>query len=232
MHPSVHALQKIQQELQAIPKQFCLPATVHYTPPQVIAVSKTHPAEAILPVLEAGHLHFGENKVQEAKQKWPALKVQFPNAKVHLIGSLQTNKAAEAVALFDVIHSVDRPKLVDALMKEMKHQQRSLPCFVQVNLADEPQKGGVSIAELPALLNYCTAAGINVVGLMCIPPLVDDIASDQTAFYFTLLGQLARAHGLTQLSMGMSGDYAHAAALGATYVRVGTAIFGVRPPHQ
>jgi hypothetical protein len=190
----------------------------------LIAVSKTHPAEAILPLLEAGQRAFGENRVQEAQAKWPELRERFPDVELHLVGQLQSNKAEEAVALFDCIHSVDRPSLADALGKAMEKLARRPRCFVQVNIGDEPQKGGCPIAELPALLDRCRAAGLPIEGLMCIPP-----ADVEPAPYFALLAKLARRHGVTSLSMGMSADFETAVTIGATHVRVGTALFGERP---
>jgi pyridoxal phosphate enzyme (YggS family) len=189
----------------------------------LIAVSKTHPAEAIIPLLEAGHRHFGENRVQEAQAKWPALRERFPDLTLHLIGQLQSNKAEEAVALFDCIHSVDRASLVAALAKAVEKAGRAPQCFIQVNIGDEPQKGGCPVAELPALLDYSREAGLPVTGLMCIPP-----AEVEPAPYFALLAKLAGRHGLPALSMGMSADYETAVTIGATHVRVGTALFGER----
>ncbi|MEA1014242.1 YggS family pyridoxal phosphate-dependent enzyme [Sphingosinicella sp. LY1275] len=190
---------------------------------ELIAVSKTHPADAITPLLEAGHRSFGENRVQEAEAKWPALRALFPDVRLHLIGQLQSNKAEEAVALFDAIHSVDRPSLVAALGKAVEKSGRRPACFVQVNIGDEPQKGGCPTAELPALLDQCREAGLDIAGLMCIPP-----ADVEPAPYFALLAKLARRHELPGLSMGMSGDFETAVMTGATYVRVGTALFGAR----
>jgi pyridoxal phosphate enzyme (YggS family) len=187
----------------------------------LIAVSKTHPPEDIAPLIDAGQRDFGENRVQEAQAKWPALK--GPDIRLHLIGSLQSNKAGEAVALFDAIHSVDRPSLVEALGREMKKQGRRPDCFLQVNIGDEPQKGGCPVAELPALLEKAREAELPVVGLMCIPP-----ADIEPAPYFALLAKLARRHGVTGLSMGMSADFETAIMTGATHVRVGTALFGAR----
>ena len=190
---------------------------------RLIAVSKTHEAEAIRPLLEAGQRLFGENRVQEAEGKWPALREDFPDTELHLIGQLQSNKAEEAVALFDAIHSVDRPSLVDALGKAMAKSGRRPACFVQVNIGEEPQKGGCTPAELPALLERCAEAVLPVAGLMCIPP-----ADVEPAPYFALLAKLAKRHGLGGLSMGMSGDFETAVTIGATHVRVGTALFGER----
>ena len=189
----------------------------------LIAVSKTHGADAILPLLEAGQRRFGENRVQEAETKWPALRDRFDDVELHLVGQLQSNKAEDAVALFDVIHSVDRPSLVTALGKAMAKSGRRPSCFVQVNVGDEPQKGGCPVAELATLLARCADAGLPVAGLMGIPP-----ADVEPAPYFALLANLARRHDLPGLSMGMSGDYETAVTIGATHVRVGTALFGER----
>ena len=189
----------------------------------LIAVSKTHPAEAIVPLIEAGHRVFGENRVQEAETKWPELRERFAGIELHLIGRLQSNKAEEAVALFDCIHSVDRPSLVAALSKAMDKAGRRPLCFVQVNVGEEPQKGGCAVADLPALLDRCREMDVPVAGLMCIPP-----ADVEPAPYFALLAKLARRHRLPRLSMGMSSDYPTAVTIGATHVRVGTALFGDR----
>lgn len=189
----------------------------------LIAVSKTQPAEAIAPVIAAGQRHFGENRVQEAADKWPALRAVTPDLVVHLVGQLQSNKAAQAVALFDAIHSVDRPSLIGPLAAAMERQDRRLPCFIQVNLAAEPQKGGVAVAELPALLSLARQADLPIAGLMTVPP-----AALEPAPWFAMLGKLADDHGLTGLSMGMSGDYPTAVRLGATHIRIGTALFGSR----
>jgi pyridoxal phosphate enzyme (YggS family) len=189
----------------------------------LIAVSKTHGPDAILPLIEAGQRVFGENRVQEAVAKWPELRARHDGIELHLIGQLQSNKAEEAVALFDCIHSVDRPSLVTALSKAMEKAGRRPSCFVQVNIGEEGQKAGCAIADLPALLDQCRDADLPVAGLMCIPP-----ADVEPAPYFALLAKLARRHGLTGLSMGMSGDFETAVAIGATHVRVGTALFGDR----
>jgi pyridoxal phosphate enzyme (YggS family) len=189
----------------------------------LIAVTKTHPPEAIEPLILAGQNVFGENRVQEAAGKWPELRGRHPEVRVHLVGQLQSNKADDAVALFDAIHSVDRPSLVGALAKAMDKADKRPDCFIQVNIGDEPQKGGCATADLPALVELCREAGLPVVGLMCVPP-----AEVEPAPYFALLAKLARRHGLPGLSMGMSADYPIAVQLGATHVRVGTALFGER----
>ena len=191
----------------------------------LVAISKTHEAEAIEPLLAAGQRVFGENRVQEAQAKWPALRERFPDAELHLVGSLQSNKAADAVALFDCIHSLDRLSLVSALGKAMDKAGRQVPCFVQVDIGEEPQKGGCAIADLGSLLEQARAADVPVIGLMCVPPL-----GIEPAPFFALLDKLARDHGLAGRSMGMSGDYETAIMLGATHVRVGTALFGTRQP--
>ena len=189
----------------------------------LIAVSKTHPVEAIEPLLAEGQRVFGENRVQEASEKWPALREKYPDVELHLIGQLQSNKAAEAVALFDCIHAVDRPSLVAALGKAMEASERRPDCFLQVNIGDEPQKGGCAIADLPALVEQARAAGLPIAGLMCLPP-----ADIEPAPYFALLAKLARDHGLAGLSMGMSDDFETAVTIGATHVRIGSALFGAR----
>ena len=192
----------------------------------LVAVSKTFGADEIRPLLEAGQRVFGENRVQEAAAKWPALRDAFPGVELHLVGQLQSNKAAEAVALFDVIHSLDRSSLVAALAKAMAASGRRVPCFTQVNIGSEAQKGGVAIDDLPALLDDVRAAQIPLAGLMCVPP-----ADHEPAPYFALLAKLAARHGLSGLSMGMSSDFETAVQLGATHVRVGSALFGTRETH-
>ena len=193
----------------------------------LVAVSKTQPAEAIVPLIEAGCRVFGENRVQEAQTKWPALRERYLDAELHLVGQLQSNKADEAVALFDAVHSLDRPSLVAALARAMDKAGKRVPCFVQVNIGNEPQKGGVGIPERPALLAEARGADIPLAGLMCVPPLEIEAAP-----FFALLDKLARDHGLADdswgRSMGMSGDFETAIMLGATHVRVGTALFGGR----
>ena len=201
----------------------CKPARRAPADVTLIAVSKTHGAEAIVPLIAAGQRVFGENRVQEAAGKWPALRAEYPDIELHLIGQLQSNKAEEAVALFDYIHALDRPSLLAALARAMDKAARRVPCFVQVNIGDEPQKGGCPISELPAFIAAVRAADVPLAGLMCIPP-----ANTEAAPFFALLAKLAADHGITGLSMGMSGDYETAVMLGATHVRVGTALFGVR----
>lgn len=187
----------------------------------LIAVSKTQGADSIAPLIAAGQRDFGENRVQEAQSKWPALLGAHPEVRLHLIGRLQSNKAEDAVRLFDAIHSLDRPSLAAALARAMAKTGRRRDCFVQVNIGDEPQKGGCAVAELPALL--AAARELPVAGLMCIPP-----EGKEPAPYFALLAKLARRHGVAALSMGMSADYEAAVMIGATHVRVGTALFGAR----
>lgn len=189
----------------------------------LIAVSKTHAPEAIEPLLEQGQRVFGENRVQEAQGKWPELRDRYADVELHLIGQLQSNKAEDAVELFDYIHGLDRPSLVKALGKAMGKAGKRVPCFIQVNIGSEDQKGGCAIGDLPELLEQAREAGIPVIGLMGIPP-----ADIEPAPFFALLAKLAAENGLDQLSMGMSGDYPTAVMLGATYVRVGTALFGAR----
>ncbi|WEJ98982.1 MAG: YggS family pyridoxal phosphate-dependent enzyme [Candidatus Sphingomonas phytovorans] len=189
----------------------------------LIAISKTKDADEIEPLLAAGQRVFGENRVQEAQAKWPALREAWPDTVLHLVGQLQSNKAEEAVALFDAIHSVDRPSLIAALARAMERQNRRPDCFLQVNIGDEEQKGGCAIDALPDLLAEARAAGLPVAGLMAVPP-----ADVEPAPYFALLAKLARDNGVAGLSIGMSGDYETAVTLGATHVRIGTALFGAR----
>ena len=190
----------------------------------LIAVSKTFEAEKIVPVIEAGQRVFGENRVQEAKAKWPGLMAAYPGIALHLIGPLQSNKAKEAVALFDAIHSVDRPSICEALAKEIGSQKRRPQLFVQINTGEEPQKAGVIPAEADAFIAGCREKyGLQISGLMCIPPV-----SDAPAPHFALTAKIAARNGLSNLSMGMSADFAVAIQLGATHVRVGSAIFGHR----
>ena len=189
----------------------------------LVAVSKTHAAEAIEPLLAAGQRHFGENRVQEAQAKWPALRERYPDAKLHLVGQLQSNKAEDAVRLFDCLHSVDRPSLVTALAKAFDKVGRQIETFVQVDVGEEPQKGGCTVKDLPTLLAQARDAAIPVIGLMCVPP-----ADIEPAPFFALLDKLVRDNGLGGRSMGMSSDFETAIMLGATHVRVGSALFGER----
>ena len=190
----------------------------------LVAVSKTFPPEAIEPVIASGQRGFGENRVQEAKTKWPALQAKHPGIALHLIGPLQSNKAKEAVVLFDAIHSVDRPSLCEALAKEIARQARAPLLFVEINTGAEAQKAGVLPQDADAFLDRCRAVyGLTVSGLMCIPPL-----EEAPGPHFALTAKIARRNGLKLLSMGMSADFATAIQLGATHVRVGSAIFGAR----
>ncbi len=190
----------------------------------LIAVSKFHEADTILPVLHAGHRLFGENRVQEAETKWPPLREQFADITLHLIGPLQSNKVKNAVAVFDVIETVDRAKIARALAGEFERTGRSLPCYVQVNTGEEPQKAGVAPGDVDAFVKDCREnLGLDIRGLMCIPP-----ADVEPAPYFALLAKLAREVGLTGLSMGMSSDYPTAVTIGATHIRVGSALFDAR----
>ena len=189
----------------------------------LVAVTKTHDAERIRPAIEAGHRVFGENRVQEAASKWPALRQEHDGLELHLVGALQTNKAVDAVTLFDVIESVDRPRLVTALVKAMARTGRRPRCFIQVNTGEEEQKAGCLPVDADGLIAEARTAGLDIAGLMCIPPF-----DEEPSPHFSLIAEIARRNGLTQLSMGMSADYATAIAHGATHVRVGTAIFGSR----
>jgi len=190
----------------------------------LICVSKTFGSEEITPVLEAGHRVFGENRVQEASGKWPALQERFGGVSLHLIGPLQSNKVREAVALFDVIHTLDRPSLAEALAREIDRTGRKPELFIQVNTGEEPQKAGVTPADADDFIARCRGEfGLEIIGLMCIPPV-----QDPPSPHFALLGKIAARNGLSRLSMGMSGDFEQAIMLGATHVRVGSAIFGSR----
>ncbi|MEM8698611.1 MAG: YggS family pyridoxal phosphate-dependent enzyme [Pseudomonadota bacterium] len=189
----------------------------------LVAVSKVQPLERIEGVLAEGHRIFGENRVQEAQSKWPALRARFPDLELHLIGPLQTNKARQAVELFDVIESVDRPKLARKLADLFAETGRALPCYLQINTGAEPQKAGALPDEADAFIADCRALGLPIAGLMCIPP-----AEETPSLHFALLAEIAKRNGVEGLSMGMSGDFAEAIALGATLVRVGSALFGAR----
>ena len=189
----------------------------------LVAVTKAWSPEAIRPVLDAGHRLFGENRVQEAQGKWPELKSRFPDIRLHMIGHLQTNKAADAVALFDTIETVDRPRLAAAIAREQARQNRRIGCYVQVNTGEEPQKGGVEPGETESFVAHCRGLGLSVTGLMCLPPV-----DQEPGPHFALLANLARVQALPCLSMGMSADYGAAVEQGATHVRICTAIFGPR----
>lgn len=216
-HPALAAVQaQITKAAREVGRD---PASV-----TLVAVSKTFDAEAIRPVLEAGQRVFGENRVQEAKGKWPALKAEFPGVELHLIGPLQSNKAKEAVELFDAIHSIDRPKIAKAVAEEMARQSRRLQLFVEVNAGEEAQKAGIVPRETKAFVDYCRGElKLEIAGLMCIPP-----HDEEPAVHFAFLAKLAGECGVNGLSMGMSADYQAAIELGATHVRVGSAIFGSR----
>jgi PLP dependent protein len=190
---------------------------------ELVAISKTQPTEAIAQLIAAGQRVFGENRVQEAQAKWPALRNEQGGLSLHLVGQLQSNKAEEAVRLFDCIHSLDRSSLVTALAKAFDKAGRQVPCFVQVDIGKEVQKGGCAIADVPGLLSEASRADIPVIGLMCVPPL-----GVEPAPYFALLAKMAADNGVAGLSMGMSGDFETAIMLGATHVRVGSALFGER----
>jgi pyridoxal phosphate enzyme (YggS family) len=190
----------------------------------LVAVSKTYGVDLILPVIESGQRIFGENRVQEAKTKWPPIQARVPGLKLHLIGPLQSNKVKDAVELFDAIHTVDRPKIAEAIAAEIKKQGRSPELFVQVNTGEEPQKAGIPPQMTSAFVNVCrNKLELPITGLMCIPPV-----DEEAALHFGLLAKLAAENGLTGLSMGMSDDFETAIALGATHIRVGSAIFGAR----
>jgi len=209
----------IQTEINSMCEHVGVPTAT----PKIIAVSKVQPKERVIAALEAGQRVFGENRLQEAEERWEGLKPKYQDIELHLIGGLQTNKAARAVTLFDVIQTVDRKKLAKVLASEMSKQNKYLPVYIQVNTGKEEQKGGCMPEDLPSLVKTATELGLNIIGLMCIPPVGDD-----PTLHFALLKKLAKRHGLEKLSMGMSSDFALAAAMGATEIRVGTAIFGAR----
>jgi pyridoxal phosphate enzyme (YggS family) len=218
--PLPNALAAVEQEIFRACKQ----AGRERASVTLIAVSKTFEAGAILPVIAAGQRAFGENRVQEAKAKWPGLTSAHPGIALHLVGPLQSNKAKDAVALFDAIHSVDRPSICEALSKEIDRQQRSPQLFVQLNTGEEPQKAGIAPAEADAFIAACSDQyGLQISGLMCIPPV-----DEAPAPHFALTAKIAARNGLQNLSMGMSADFAIAIQFGATHVRVGSAIFGAR----
>lgn len=221
-HDIAHALQEVRDRIDAAARDASRdPAEV-----SLIAVSKTHPADHVRPAIDAGQRIFGENRVQEAEDKWPALKADFPDSELHMIGGLQSRKVAPAVALFDVIHSIDREKVAAAAARAMAELGRRPACFIQVNTGEEPQKSGVVPADADAFIERCRQVhDLPIAGLMCIPP-----ADQEPAPHFALLAKIAARNGLQGLSMGMSADYEVAIQFGATLVRVGTAIFGHRAP--
>lgn len=210
-------LEEISSRIQAAGEAANLPRV------ELVAVSKVQPDERIKAVLAAGHRVFGENRVQEAQKRWEGRRADYPDLQLHLVGPLQTNKVEAALGLFDVIETLDRPKLARALAKGQEKTGRTPTLLVQVNTGDEPQKAGISIAKLPALLDEAEALGLNVRGLMCIPPVEEPAGA-----HFALLAKLARRHELPLISMGMSADFEIAIKFGATHVRVGSALFGDR----
>lgn len=223
--------QDIQAEIErAVLHFYCadnlneLPSYVDYNAPQIIAVSKRQDDARVDEALEAGLRHFGENQIQEAEERWVKRRAEYADLKLHFIGHLQSNKAAQAVALFDEIHSIDREKIAVALKKEMDKQGRNLPCFVQVNIGEEEQKSGIAPQDIDAFLNYCREdLHLNIKGLMCLPP-----KDEPAGLYFSLLKELGQRYNALGLSMGMSADYTQAAIMGADYIRIGTALLGER----
>ena len=217
----------IQDNLRAVKARIAEAAAAAGRDPAavaLVAIAKTHPPGTIRLAIAAGQRIFGENRVQEAEEKWPALKAEFPDLRLHLVGTLQRNKAKRAVQLFDAIETVDRPELARAIAAEIARSGRRPMCFVQVNTGDEPQKGGVRPEDADAFIAACRDdIGLAVDGLMCVPPL-----EDEPSLHFALLREIARRNGVAELSMGMSGDFETAIQFGATHVRVGTAIFGER----
>ncbi|WP_375677818.1 YggS family pyridoxal phosphate-dependent enzyme [Bartonella sp. AP72JLCBS] len=219
--PSVEAWQNLQKDIAETCQELQRPVEEI----ELIAVSKTVSAVDIRPILQAGQFLFAENRVQEAAQKWPALRQQFENIKLHLIGPLQSNKAAEAVKIFDVIQTVDREKIAKILMEEMQKQKRHLPCYVQVNIGLEPQKSGIAPQEATSFVSQCkNNYGLDIIGLMGIPPV-----DENPGPYFALLAKLAKQAGLPKLSMGMSSDFKTALQFGSNILRIGSALFGKRP---
>lgn len=222
MTVTVEHWQKVRQDID----KSCREAKRSPHDVQLVAVSKTFNKDEIRPVLLAGQRIFGENRVQEANSKWPELRKEFPDTELHLIGPLQSNKAAEAIALFDVIETIDRDKIAKFLSSEMQKQNRNLPCYVQVNIGLEPQKAGISPKDTVSFVKHCQHDyQLNIIGLMCIPPV-----DENPGPYFALLAKLAKEAEVSKLSMGMSADYQTAIMFGATSVRVGSAIFGHRTP--
>tara|TARA_Y100001970_G_scaffold227976_1_gene282241 strand:+ start:1648 stop:2313 length:666 start_codon:yes stop_codon:yes gene_type:complete len=219
MHKSVQNLNIIKNKANEI-----INRTQQKTNTEVIAISKTFKADKILPLLEAGHLHFGENKIQEAEEKWVDLKKKYTNIKLHLVGKLQSNKAKKAVMLFDYIHSLDNIKLATKINQYEKQLNKKTKIFIQVNVANENQKSGVLLNELDSFYNYCKKnLALNIIGLMVLPPLDDDPSK-----YFKILRDKSIELNLKDLSMGMSSDYEKALSFNSTFIRLGTAIFGNR----
>ncbi|WP_375642914.1 MULTISPECIES: YggS family pyridoxal phosphate-dependent enzyme [unclassified Bartonella] len=219
--PSIEAWQNLQKDIAETCQELQRPVEEI----ELIAVSKTVSAADIRPLLQAGQSLFAENRVQEAAQKWTALRQQFENIKLHLIGPLQSNKAAEAIKIFDVIQTVDREKIAKILSEEMQKQKRHLPCYVQVNIGLEPQKSGISPQEATSFVNQCkNNYGLDIIGLMGIPPV-----DENPGPYFALLAKLAKQAGLSKLSMGMSSDFKTALQFGSNVLRIGSALFGKRP---
>ena len=215
MHKTIKNLEDINRELKLEIKENSLPI--------VIAVSKTFPVKDIMPLIEYGHIHFGENKIQEAMNKWTDLKSNFPNIKLHLIGKLQTNKVKFAVKLFDYIHSVDNEKLAKKISEEQKNQNTKIKIFIQVNIGNEKQKSGISKENLKNFYYFCKDLELDVIGLMCIPPL-----NTNSKYYFEQMYDLNTDLNLKDLSMGMTSDYVEAAKNSASYLRIGSKIFGSR----
>ncbi|MCP4937182.1 MAG: YggS family pyridoxal phosphate-dependent enzyme [bacterium] len=215
-----HGIENVKEQMSLA----CKEAGRSESDVELIAVSKRFEADTIMPVLELGHRLFGENRVQEAQEKWPSLRVQYAGIELHLIGPLQSNKAGDAVALFDVIHTVDREKIARVLKKEIDKQGKQIELLIQVNTGQEPQKAGIDPLETKEFTHFCRdELGLQIAGLMCIPPV-----DEEAALHFALLKKIADELGLKKTSMGMSADFNTAIALGATCIRVGSAIFGVR----
>tara|TARA_B100001027_G_scaffold67369_1_gene45959 strand:+ start:18 stop:677 length:660 start_codon:yes stop_codon:yes gene_type:complete len=218
MHKSVQNLINIEDQIKSNLNGLSITEL-----PKIIAVSKTFKIESILPLIEYGHTSFGENKVQEAIDKWSGIKEKKPNIDLHMIGRLQTNKVKFAVKLFDFIHSVDSEKLAKKISDEQTKIQRNVKIFIQVNIGDEDQKSGIDSDQTSSLVSYCKKLNLNVVGLMCIPPLNKD-----PVIFFKEISKMNKVHNFKELSMGMSSDYLEAARYNATYLRIGSAIFGQR----
>jgi pyridoxal phosphate enzyme (YggS family) len=222
MNKYAENLQSIETRIENACDAFLLPKTAVL--PHIVAVSKYHTIERITPLLIAKHRIFGENRVQEAEEKWPQLKNTYNDIELHLIGPLQTNKVKDAVRLFNVIETIDRPKLAKAIAKELENTDKKIECYIQINTGEEEQKAGILPKDADCFIKDCVEElKLPIVGLMCIPPVDEDPAQ-----HFALLKKIAKRHDLPKLSMGMSGDFELATALGATHVRVGTAIFGER----